>query len=78
MRGSIVEAVAHLDEDFPRIQIVRSTEGEAVVQQHAAIGDVDALYVHREPFAKTLAERKIERGVRLQMIAGVGWRGPEA
>ena len=53
---SVVKAVAHLGENFPRIQIVRAAKGEAVIQQHAAVCDVDALKVEREILAKVLAE----------------------
>src|SRR5437879_8756231 len=40
---SIVKAIAQLDEHFARLEKVRAAEGEAVVEQHAAIGDVDGL-----------------------------------
>ena len=65
-----METVAQLDENFARIQVMGAAEGEAVIEQDAAAGDVDPLQVDRESFAETLAERKVEGGVRLEMIAG--------
>ena len=37
---SVMKPVANLDQDFARIQIMRSAKGEAVIQQNAAICDV--------------------------------------
>jgi len=67
---SVMEAVAELEKDLPRVEEVGAPEGEAVVEQHAAVGNVDGLQVGGESFAETFAERKIEGSVRLQMIAG--------
>ena len=66
----IMKAVAHLDEDFARIEIVRAAEGEAVVEEHAAVGDVDDLEIDGEAFAKLSAERQVKSCVGLKMIAG--------
>src|SRR6266851_1007957 len=67
---SVVETIAQLDKDFPRIQEVGAAESETVVEQDAAVGDVDGLQVGGEFFAETFAERKVKSGVRLEMIAG--------
>ena len=67
----IVKVIADLDEDLPRIQIMRSAESEAVIEQHAAIRNVDPVYAHREFLAKRLAERQIKRRVRLQVVVRV-------
>jgi hypothetical protein len=42
---SVVEAIAQLNEDFARVEIVGAAKGEAVVEKGAAVGDVDS--VHR-------------------------------
>ena len=65
-----METIAQLHKNFPRIQEVGAAEGEAIVQREAAVGHVDALHVDGESFTETLAERKVERGVRREMIAG--------
>ena len=65
-----MKAVAQLNEDFARIEIVRAAEGEAVVEQHAAVGDVDGLKIDGEALAKLPAERQIKGCVRLKMVAG--------
>jgi hypothetical protein len=56
-RESIVKAIAQLDENFARFEKVRAAEGEAVVEQHAAIGDVDGLQIDGEALAELFAER---------------------
>ena len=70
MVSSVVETVANLDEEFARIQVMSAAEGKAVVEQHPAVGDIDALNVDRESFAETFPERKVKRRVRLEMVAG--------
>ena len=52
-----MKAVANLDEDFAGVDVVRATESEAVVEKHAAIGDVDGLQICRKPFAELFADR---------------------
>src|SRR5260370_40061310 len=64
---SIVETVAQLHKKFARIQVVGAAEGEAVVEEDAAVGDVDRLQVDGEFVAELLAERNVEGGVRLQV-----------
>src|ERR1041384_1887886 len=66
---SIVEAVAELDEDFARFKVVSAAESEAIVEQHAAVGNVEGLKIDGKALAKFLAKRKIKGGVRLEMIA---------
>src|SRR6266851_5572337 len=67
---SVMETIAQLDKDFPRIQEVGAAESETVVEQDAVVGDVDGLQVGGEFFAETFAERKVKSGVRLEMIVG--------
>src|SRR6202007_3146936 len=50
---------------------MRAAKGEAVVEEHAAVGNVDGLQVDREALAKLFAERQIESDVRLEMIRGI-------
>ena len=65
-----MKTVANLDVEFARVQVVGAAEGKAVVEQDAAIGDVQRLNVYRELLAETLSQRKVKCGVRLEMIAG--------
>ena len=65
-----METVAQLDEKFARIQVVRAAERKTVVEEDAAIGDVQRLNVYREPLAETLSQREVKCGVRLEMMAG--------
>src|SRR5690242_10168923 len=65
-----METVAQLDKKFPWIQVVRASKGKAIVQQHAAIGDVQGLNVQREALTETLPDRQVKRRMPLKMIAG--------
>src|SRR5258706_3653025 len=65
---SVVETVANLYKDFARIQVVRPAESKTIVEEDASIGDIDRLYICGEPFAEALAQRKVKRSVRLEMI----------
>ena len=65
-----MKSVANLDKNFAGIQKVRSAKGEAVIQQNAAVCHVDTLHIYGNSLAKILADGEIERGVRLEMIAG--------
>jgi hypothetical protein len=56
-RESIVKAIAQLHEDFARIEKMRTTEGKAIVEKHAAIGDVDGLEIHGKALPELPAER---------------------
>jgi len=62
-----MKTVANLDVDFARVQVVSSAESKTVVEQDAAIGNVDGLQVGGEFVAELLAERKVKGGVRLQV-----------
>ncbi len=64
-----MEVVAQLGKEFARIEIMSAAEGETVVEEHPAVGDVDGFQVDREFLTETLAKRKVKRGVRLEMIA---------
>src|SRR6266849_1594285 len=44
-----------------------AAEGKAVVEQDAAVGDVQCLNVDRELLTETLSQRKVKGGVRLQV-----------
>ena len=65
-----MKAVTQLDKEFPRIEIVRAAEGEAVVEKHAAVGDVDGLEIDGEALAEFPAERQIKGCVRLKVVTG--------
>ena len=52
---------------------MRSAKSEAVIQQNAAVCDVDTLNIYGKALAKILADGEVERGVRLEMIAGNRW-----
>ena len=65
-----METVAQLDKNFSRIQVVRASKGKAVVEQHAAIDDVQNLNVQREALTETLPEREVKGRMRFKMIAG--------
>ncbi len=65
-----METIAQLDENFARVQVVRSAKSKTIVEEDAAVGDVDALQVEGESFTETLAKGKVEGGVRLEVIAG--------
>ena len=64
-----MEAVAQLDKDFARFEVVGAAEREAIVEQHAAVDNVEGLEIDGKALAKFLANRKIKRGVGLEMIA---------
>lgn len=65
-----MKAIVQLHKDFARIEEMRAAEGEAVVEQHPAIGDVEGLQIDGKALAELLAEREVKRSVRLEMIAG--------
>ena len=54
-RLSIVKAVAGLDKDLPRVQIMRAAEREAVVEQNPPVRNIDTLHAQRESLAELLA-----------------------
>ena len=51
-----MKTVANLDVEFARVQVVGAAEGKAVVEQDAAIGDVQRLNVYRELLTETLSQ----------------------
>ena len=64
-----METIAHLDEEFAGIQVVGAAEGETVVEEDAAVGEVDGLNVQGEAFAETFSEREVDSGVWLEVGA---------
>jgi hypothetical protein len=60
-----MEAVAQLDEDFPRVEEVRSAKGKAVVEQNAAVGDIDGTHGDGETLAEIFAQRQVKGCVAL-------------
>ena len=64
-----MEAVTKLDVDLARKIPVESAEGEAVVVEHALVGDVESRDRGGEAFGEILAEGKIEGGVGRQVVA---------
>src|ERR1700690_2907827 len=69
---SIVKPESHLNKYFARVIPVEATEGLAVVELHAAVGDIQGVERGRDAFAEVFADRKIERGVRWQMVSRIG------
>ena len=67
-----METIAHLDEEFARIQVVGAAKGETVVEEDAAVGEVQSLNVYGEAFAEAFSKREVDGGVRLEMRAGDG------
>src|SRR5579863_6335056 len=65
---SVVEAVAEFNINFARVVPVESTEGDAVIEFDAAVGDVDGVERGGDALAEIFAEGKIERGVWWQMV----------
>src|SRR6266478_2174063 len=65
---SVVKAVAYLREDFPRIQVMRASKRQAVVQQHAAIGNVGRAQRERESLSKFFPEAHVEGRVAGKMV----------
>lgn len=63
-----MKTVAHLRVEFARVQVVSSAESKTIVEQDAAVGDVQGLNVYGKLLTKTLSQREIKCGVRLEMI----------
>ena len=63
-----METVAQLGKDFAGIQEMRSAEGKAIVEQNAAVGDVEGAQGDGKPFAKLFAESEVKGGVPREMI----------
>ena len=65
-----METVSDLDVELPGIVVMEAAEGEAVVEEHAAVGDVNGLEINGEALAKLPAEPQIKGCVWLKMIPG--------
>ena len=73
------EAVAEFGVDLAGVVVVEAAEGEAVVEQDAAVGDVGGGDGSGEVFGEGLAEGEIEGGVlRGDSRRGREWRGRES
>src|SRR5271166_1357570 len=70
-----MEAIAKLGVDFAWIVPMKSAEGDAIVQFHAAVGDIEAVQRNRVSFAEVFAERQIETGVLRQIVAAIRLAG---
>src|SRR6266702_3359578 len=68
-----LEAVTEFGEDLARVVGVESSEGEGVVEQHVAVGDVGRSDGRGDVFAEAFADGEVERGVRGQVGIWV-WR----
>src|ERR1700733_3728755 len=66
-----VEAIAHLPVDLARIVIVKASEGEAVVQQPARVGNVLCIDGDRPIFTDRLTHRQVRGYVAGQIGASV-------
>ena len=72
----VVEAVAEFGGELAGVVEVEAAEGEAVVEQDAAVGEVGGGDGGGEVFAEGLAEERSKRGVlRAGRRWGRGWRG---
>src|SRR5689334_7308795 len=60
---SVMKLVAEFDVDLARIVVMKSAEGQAVVNQKMTVRNVQCIYGDREFLAEVLAQRKIDRGV---------------
>jgi len=67
-----MKTIAQLDKDFARIEEVSAAESETVVEQEAAVGDVESLEAGGEFFAERFAKCEVKGGVWLEMRAGDG------
>src|SRR6185437_11366835 len=65
-----MKAIAHLAKNFARRVVVEAAEGDAVVEQHAVIREVDDVYGGGDTFSKCLAQRHAEIGVVREVRAG--------
>src|SRR5260370_32294821 len=51
---------------------METSERLAVVEVHAAVSHVQGIQRSRDALSEVLANRKVERGVLRQMVAGIG------
>ena len=71
----VMESITEFRINLSWIVPVETAEGLAVVEFHAAVGDVDAVDRCGESLAEVFAQGKIERGVLWKVIAGIGLPG---
>src|SRR5271166_6754336 len=69
---SVAEPIAQFDKDFARVIPVEASEGGAVVEFDAAVGNVQCAQRGGDALAEILAERQIEGGVSGEIAAGIG------
>ena len=67
MRWHPVKMVAQLHENFARVQVMGAPEGEAIVEEQAAIGDVEPGNRKGEVLAKVFAECQVKGSVAGQV-----------
>src|SRR5258708_6395987 len=65
-----MKTVAKLKDELPRVQVMRSAKGEAVIQEDTPVCNIHRLKVYRNALAQVLAQRDVERRVRPEMVAG--------
>lgn len=66
-----MKAVTKLDVNLPRIVPVESAKGQAVIQLHAHVTDIERGDGKRIFLSKVFPEGKINRGVGGQVLAGI-------
>ena len=71
--SSVVKSPAELDIDLPRVVKVESSEGQAVVEQYAAIGHVQGgqRKLVSVALAKTFSDGNVKRSVLGQIVARI-------
>jgi hypothetical protein len=67
----VIKPIADFDKYLPRVIPVETTEGLAVVEVHAPIGDVQSVHRCRKALPEVLAERQIERSVSRQVVSRI-------
>src|ERR1700722_12018039 len=70
-----MKTVAEFDVDFAGIVPMESAESYAVVEFHAAVGDIDCVYGGGELVAEILAQSYVERCVLRQIVSGIRLAG---
>src|ERR1700687_224844 len=66
----VMKTVAHLDENFPWIQIMRAAKRETVIQQHPPVRHVRRAQRSREPFSEFLSRGQVKGDMRLKINPG--------
>ena len=70
-----MKLVAHRHIDFARVVPVKAAEGQAVIEDHAAIGDVKDSHRRGKSLAPIFPQRHIEGRVRRQIGIGIWGAG---